>query len=461
MRDSIRKAALLTSGIIAMSLAVGGCSGKATDDTGKIYCVPTSNAGADQSVQLYGTVSLDGGASGYGDECLESDLVYKWAFESVPIGSTVDESSLTDNNTASASSTVFISDVVGTFVLSLVVCDDLDCSPQDLVVVDIYSTDAPPVADAGEDATVAVGLRVDLDGSSSYDPEGMELVYSWSLATTPDCSALDSADLFNPSQVNPSLVPDCAGIFVIALVVTDGVAWSEADFVTLTVSSDDLPPIADAGESATLSPCNGDRIQLEGYGSYDPEGAQLSYSWTAVAVPTGSTATDANFSDSTEVDPTFAWDVEGVYSFQLQVSDATNWSAPDVVTFEVQSEDLNASPLANAGVAQTIDQSASCSSESYVWTCEECSAVEFDLDGSGSFDPDGDLISYLWEDQSGELNFQVEPYAAFLTAEAPVRTTDYSVVETTTYDVLLTVTDCGKIDTDTITLTVNCTGESN
>ncbi|MCB9764528.1 MAG: hypothetical protein H6739_32435 [Alphaproteobacteria bacterium] len=443
--------------LVALPLVMASCADK-DEDTGTPYCAPTGDAGADQSVAFGNTVDLDGSASGYAENCRQDlELTWQWAFDAVPVESAVDAAALTDNGTTTASTTSFVPDVLGTYVISLQVCDELNCSDVDIVVVEVSSTDAPPVADAGADVTTEAGLRTQLDGSGSYDPEGAELSYSWALSSTPDCSQLDSSDLFNQTTASPSLICDCEGIFVASLVVSDGLQWSQPDYASVTCTSGNQAPIADAGDFTVLPPCTEDVIELNGYGSYDPEGEPLEYIWSVVSVPTDSATDDASFDDPSRANPTFAWDVEGDYTFQLEVYDGELWSAPDIATITVQSDDDNTSPVANAGDNQSTDATSSCSSSSYVWSCDDCDPQDFELDGSGSFDDDGDSLTYAWSDPTGQVSIG-SPQSASTVVYTPAMASSYGTATRYSWSLELEVADCAYADSDSVTITVNCTG---
>ena len=448
----------LRLGLLACSALISACLGR-NDDTALPYCQPEANAGADLSTALGASVELDGTESGYAENCATQELTFEWAFQSVPVDSASDDSSFTDNNTNSAQTTAFIPDVTGTYVLSLVVCDYLECSNPDLTVITVSAGDSAPIANAGPDVTGQVDSRIEVDGSASYDPEGAALDYSWSLTTLPDCSAMDSESVYDPNGAVASFLPDCDGVYIASLVVSDGTQWSEPDYVTITVRDQDLPPVADAGDSSSLPPCNGESIALNGNGSYDPEGAGLDYLWSLVTAPADSTATNANIADPTAPETEFTWDLEGEYTFQLQVFDGGYWSAPDIVNYTVLGTTDNSRPQANAGENQAADLEADCTSSSYTWSCDDCGSVEFDLDASGSFDNDGDSLSYSWSDLSGQLVMGSEQ-TAFATAITPTMAATYGSQSSASFDVELTVSDCLTEDDDTTRISLTCTGVS-
>jgi hypothetical protein len=379
--------------------------------------------------------------------------------ESAPLDSEIDT---TDVNVADPQNVSFVPDVPGTYVLSVTATDDCgNTSAPELVVVEVTSSNSAPIADCGDNLTADANERVDFDGSNSRDPEGAELEYSWALSSVPDCSALQpgTESMYNGATVTGSLVPDCEGVFVVSLVVSDGEQWSEADYCSVTVDSGDEAPVADAGASATLSACTPDTYELNGWGSYDPEGAELTYQWTVVAVPSGSSASDDDFSDATAADTTFTWDVAGTYTFQLQVFDGQQYSVPDIVNLTFVDEGSNNAPVANAGEDQTIDEATECETASYEWACEDCPSAGFDLDGSASDDAlDGDDLDFYWSEATGEITFSAA-YSALTVASTPAYPSEYNVSQSHSWEVELAVSDCADDDTDSLTLTYTCTGE--
>jgi hypothetical protein len=222
-----------------------------------------------------------------------------------------------------------------------------------------------PVADAGPDQTRIVGDTVILDGSGSYDVDGDRLSYSWSFTRLPTDS---QAALSDPTAVNPTFDVDKFGTYVAQLIVNDGDMNSAPDSVT--IDTENSAPVADAGLDQTASV--GDTVILDGSGSYDVDEDLLSYSWSFTGLPPDS---QALLSDPTAVNPTFDVDVSGTYEVQLIVNDGAENSDPDRVTIGAQSR-----PVAVADADPTTP---------FV-------GDTVTLDGSGSFDADGDELSYFW-----------------------------------------------------------------
>jgi len=75
-------------------------------------------------------------------------------------------------------------------------------------------------------------------------------------------------------------------------------------------------PVADPGVEGTT--VVGTPFQLDGSGSYDPDGYLLTYQWTLISAPEGSTAT---LSGETRANASLTPDVPGYYTFELTVDD--------------------------------------------------------------------------------------------------------------------------------------------
>ena len=71
-----------------------------------------------------------------------------------------------------------------------------------------------PIADAGPGRGVSVNELLSLDGSTSRDPDGGKLTYSWTIASKP---AGSNATLSGHETAWPTIVPDVLGSYSIAL----------------------------------------------------------------------------------------------------------------------------------------------------------------------------------------------------------------------------------------------------
>jgi hypothetical protein len=337
--------------VLGLSVYDGTSDSSADAVTITVSTTPVANAGSNQNIATGSLVTLDGSASYDPDGDL---ITYTWSFTSVPTGSSA---ALSDSAVVNPS---FTADITGSYVLNLVINDGISDSSADTVTVTVSTT---PVANAGVNQNVVTGSLVTLDGSASYDPDGDLITYAWSFTSVPTGS---SAALSDSAVVNPSFTADITGSYVLNLVVNDGTVDSVADMVTITVST---TPVANAGANQNVA--NGALVTLDGSSSYDPDSDPLTYSWSFVSVPTGSTAA---LSDTTIVNPTFSADVNGSYVLSLVVNDGISDSTADTVTISVST-----APVANAGANQNVSIGSLVT-----------------LDGSGSYDPDGDPLIYSW-----------------------------------------------------------------
>jgi len=316
--------------------------------------IPIANAGTDQTVHVNDTVQLDGGLSSDPDNDM---LTYEWSFVSKP------QNAYVYLNNANAVNPSFTVSVAGTYIVSLKVNDGSAYSNPD--TVRISTENSAPVANAGANQTVKVNETVQLNGNRSSDVDGDALAFSWSFYSKP---AGSEAVLSNSGVINPTFKADVAGTYRVRLTVNDGDLDSESD--TVRISTENSPPVADAGEdqSAKIN----DIVHLNGDGSSDVDGDTLHYNWSLLSAPVESTSVLIN---SDTVNPTFEIDAPGNYSIQLTVNDGSSDSEPDTVILST----TNSRPVANAG----SDQSAKVGD-----------IVQ--LDGSSSYDVDGDTLTCRW-----------------------------------------------------------------
>jgi|GEM_PF-2727441 len=235
-----------------------------------------------------------------------------------------------------------------------------------------------PVADAGPDRTVELDTPINLDGTGSYDPGGLEpLTYSWTLDSKPVGATGTLDDRTSPT---PGIVLDAEGAWSFSLVVTntDGIWDSTADVVVINSEYNAPPePVADAGPDQTVT--EGDVVTVDGTGSYDPSNlVPLVYEWSLVSRPSGSAAMMVD--DTADV-TTFTADVPGDFVFDLAVMNTAGvWdSTPDDIIIHVDEAPI-VEPIADGGPDQTVQPLQSVF-----------------LDGSASYDPQGlTPLAYSW-----------------------------------------------------------------
>jgi hypothetical protein len=321
---------------------------------------PVAIAGSNQSVVTGAVITLDGSSS---SDANGDALTYNWSLTSKPTGSSAALS------LAISVRPTFTADVSGTYVASLTVNDGQVNSNTAAVSLTASQANIAPIANAGSTQNVLVGATTTLNGSNSSDANGDSITYAWSLVSKPSNS---SATLTNAATVNPTFVPDIAGSYVLRLIVSDGSLSSTATTVTITASTANIAPVANAGASQSV--VTGTQVTLNGSASNDANGDTLTYAWSFVSKPTGSSA---SLSSSTSVSPTFTAGAVGSYVLSLVVNDGTLSSTASTVT--ITASNANLAPVALAGGSLNV----------YVGTT-------ITLNGTGSYDPNGDSLAYAW-----------------------------------------------------------------
>jgi len=286
------------------------------------------------------------------------------------------------------------------------------------LILNLYVVNAP-VANAGPDQTVYVTNTVMLDGSKSSDVDGDLLTFKWSFVSIPEGS---SATLSDATAVNPTFVADRFGTYIVQLIVNDGKVDSAPD--TVSISTENSPPVANAGPDQTVYVTN--TVTLDGSKSSDVDGNLLTFKWSLVSIPEGSNAT---LSDLTAVNPTFVADRFGTYVVQLIVNDGKVDSAPDTVAIDTE----NSPPVANAGPDQTVHVTDMVT-----------------LDGSGSSDVDGDLLTFKW-------SFVSIPEGSNATLSDPAVVNPTFVADRFGKYVVQLIVNDGKVDSEPDTVSIDTT----
>jgi hypothetical protein len=269
-----------------------------------------------------------------------------------------------------------------------------------------------PFARAGGKIWTISGYTVTLDGTGSI---GTPLTYNW---IAPGTITLSSNTASKPTFTAPSVTDTV--VYPIILIVNDGVNDSPPDTAMIYVVQDYVP-MANGGGNKTVDGAS--NVSLDGSQSKDPNGNALIYSWT---VPAGITVSKTDTAVISFVAPLPI--IKTSYKFILMVNDGKLDSSPDTIVLTVNP--INIKPTANAGSDQIVD-----------------AAAHVVLNGSLSFDPNGDTLIYYWTIPEGVNVIKTDTIQISFTAPSPVITTVYTF--------LLMVND-GHVfsDPDTVNVTV-------
>ncbi len=422
---------------------------------------PVARAGVDGEAPLGVDLPLDG-TSSYdpdGDE-----VVFHWSVDQAPEGSVLAETDnpFAVNDDRNAGITAVVPDVEGVFIFALYVEDPSGAvSDKDYVIFEVVSTLQLPIADAGSNQSALEGSQVCVDGSASWDPSGREIVYSWSVVATPDTSSVTVGSLSDATAIDPCFTPDAPGTFTLALVVDNGLATSEPDFVFVAAGSTNQGPTA-IGALANGASC--DFVKLTGVASTDPEGDGLNYNWDILLVPQHSTVPlgDSAFDDASAGEPEFYADVEGEYTIQLVVDDGEAYSTPVFIELDLVQKETNEAPVVVVSPdAYFYSPSPTCSTDAYgnCTNCPNCDPQVLDVNANGTTDADGDPLEVSWSIVGG-------PSGAGLSEETGIENqvsvpgpagSCTAVTNSYTIIVRATATDCsGDSGSNDITIVYDC-----
>ncbi len=165
---------------------------------------------------------------------------------------------------------------------------------------------------------------------------------------------------------------------------------------TVQVNVTNTNPQAIAGQDLTVK--KKILVTLYGSASYDEDGDALAFAWTRLSGP------NVILVGADTATPTFAPMLSAVYVFQLTVADGDGGISSDTVSVTA----TNSKPTSYAGADKMAAKRA---------------AVP--LDGTGSTDPDGDALAFVWTQISGTsvaLTDQDTDTASFTPSEAGVYT---------------------------------------
>ncbi len=263
-----------------------------------------------------------------------------------------------------------------TLTFSLTVTNPQGLKGTDTVVINVTYINPLPVANAGPDQNMEEGEVVILNGLNSIDPDGTIASYEWK-QTSGTIVTLSGSTVAQPTFTAPYVNPE-GETLIFELTVTDSQGLKSTDSCIINIIWVNDPPTADAGDDQNIN--EGQQVTLYGIDSIDPDGTIASYQWKQTS------GTAVILSSSITAQPTFIApyvNQEGEsLTFELTVTDSEGLKSADSVIVNVLW--VNDPPVANAGRDQNVTSGKSVT-----------------LNGSGSVDNDGYIVSYMWTQLSG------------------------------------------------------------
>nr|WP_256379076.1 PKD domain-containing protein [Chitinophaga sp. SYP-B3965] len=343
---------------------------------------PVSNAGADITItQPVSNVQLDGSASSDPDGTISK---YTWTKISGPAAGAI-------ANAASSKTAVTGLTLAGDYLYQLEVIDNSGARETDYVKVTVLpGVNQLPIVYAGPDVSITLPVNsAQVDGSLSYDPDGTIATWAWRKLSGPNAGVITTAAASKTTITGLTL----AGEYVYELSVKDDRGATVTDLVTVVVVAGgaNKPPVARAGVNASITlPVNS--VQLDGSTSSDPDGTIAAYSWKKLGGPASGNITVTNASKTTVT----GYTLEGVYVYELTVTDNQGLSASSNITITVNAAIQNKPPVAQTSGDVNITAPANSAT----------------VDGSSSVDLDGTIVSYAWKQLSGPVTATIASPAA-------------------------------------------------
>ncbi len=245
-----------------------------------------------------------------------------------------------------------------------------------------------PLAIAGDNQTAVANDLVFLYGGASSDPDGDQLTYQW-VQISGEPVLLLHANEATASFITPSL--DSDNDLAFGLTVSDGDTSGQDTSVVHVlrriVDADTVSVTADAGPPQ-LGVSEGQRVTLDGSGSYSSDGSPLTFAWSQVSGPSV-VLIGAHTMSTTLLTPPVTGDPVELW-FELVVSSG-DVSDSDEVRIVVVSDDSlpPVDPcvldLDEDGVTDCLDGCPADSAKSQPGVCG-CGVAELDADGDATPD---------------------------------------------------------------------------
>lgn len=210
---------------------------------------------------------------------------------------------------------------------------------------------APNAAPTAAFTSACADATCTFDSAGSGDPDGTIAAYAW-----------DFGDGATSAEASPGHTYAASGTYTVELTVTDNRGKTDVvrHDVTVTKPAANQPPVA-----AFTVQCAERACSFDSSGSGDPDGTITSYAWDfGDGSPAGS-----------GVSPEHTYDDPGDYQVTLTVTDNDG---------------------ANDTASRTVTATAGANQAPRAAFTSSVSGLTASFDGSGSNDPDGQVVSYAW-----------------------------------------------------------------
>ena len=375
---------------------------------------PTADAGPDQTVSQNVFVNLIGD----GSDPEDTKLKFQWSQIS---GSDVILYQRTSEQVYFVSP--FIEGDSESLVFQLKVTDSDGNFDTDDVTITVSKQNHPPNANAGNDRRIFSESEVTVTGTG-VDPDGDEITYSWKQISG-DSVSFDSSSA-SISFTAPHVSSGDTKRVILQLTVTDTLDQSDSDRLTLIVVPENNKPTVDAGPDQVIDE---NTIGSVFCSAFDVENDPLTYTWTSASSDLtihnpsspGTTFTAPSVVNSKQVELTCS-----VFDGTFTVSDSLTVTVENTLSLPI---------VANAGPDQIVNEN-----------------VKVNLDGSNSFDPENQLLHYMWTQTSGEsmvIDSATNEKASFRSPTVANNEIKVLVFELRVYD------DNGREAFDTVVITVD------
>ncbi|HVU95078.1 MAG TPA: PKD domain-containing protein [Puia sp.] len=413
----------LVAGAYVFQLTAKDNNGLAASDNVNVVVnaaniAPTANAGSGQNIQLpVSSVDLSGTATGNGGGTIVSTV---WTQVSGPVQATI--SGAQGLNPQASGLTV-----AGSYVFKLTVKDNHGLTATATVTVVVSAADVAPTVSAGTAQSITLPVNsVTLSGSAAGNGGATIASSIWTQVSGPNAAVFAAA-----GHLSTLVSGLTAGTYVFQLGASDNHGLASYSTVTVTVHpAAVVPPTVSAGSDVSVQlPTSS--VKLTGTAQANGGATIVSTVWKQVGGPAVATLTGANTLQLSVSNLTVA----GTYTFQLIATDNNGSANSATVKVTVLPLPPNQPPVANAGSDQTITQPTATAK----------------LDGTKSYDADGNIAAYNWYQGSGKGGVTI--------ANSNTATPTVSGLVPGQYSFVLVVTDnSGATAQDEMSITVNASG---